>query len=938
MTLGVDSRDPVLWDLSGSASLELELGRQAFARMWDDYNFRVKTYQESMVSAAEFLEIRAEAAVRRQASFFGVSREAAETMAASHVDMCKFGSAEDGGYRSLANTLAGYIRAEANHRHTITQRELECLAALARRQFPLYETHSATTYPGTCLWLYDLPEFQAWHHRTDGNKNKILWIKGQSGSGKSVLLRSLRSRIEKQWAPAGGTIIWARASGRDTNTIYFPGTSLPHVGTDPSGVYRSLLAQLFLQDPHLRKALVALHERRCCSSRGLEDDAAVVSFFADDYVASRIETPARRTFVFVDVADDCGPAYLRDLLAHLAQLARSSDFSVCVASGDPLGGIVDSSSDCDSDSDSSIVSVPVQHRNADDILRYVNLALVAEWEERDRTVSRVGAKAAGVFLWADIVVNILNAAIGEGASQDLIEHTLDEMPGDLHGLYEWMLATLNDRERAEARVLFQWVVLAAEPLRLNDLLVAVRLTLASSHDDDFSPPHTALQPDPQGPSSMRELRKIRNSEVTTDNPCQLNRWIRARSIGLLELRSSSSSSSEGGTRGGLANEPWGLQRVQVAHDSVQTFFLSGRGFACLAPTSTSLSSSSLSTPDLIDQAHYSLLRACLTYLNMRDFEPLASSSYPLSPPPPPPPPAAFSPASNSTWTSKSARDQRHLVTSSYPFLQYAVRNLLFHMLSPRQFRHFLPQGGLLRTFAADRCRLWRRWTALLGCRADYPDGTGGGGGGGGVLALHADGPAAPLLSPVFGARGRLERVFRRLGRMAAAEAAMAGVTSPGLSFPVPPPSAGSEKTVWGGSGGKSPRSEHTVWGGSVKSPRSEGESVKSPRTVKDQSITSPRSEKGSMRRGEKGKMPLISYWNTERAAKDKEAAAAAEWPLSPESGYSSHYSGLAGSEYSSPYSSRRSPLRVDTFDRLDGGGVGLGVARVEVGFGTAGSA
>ncbi|KAB5542524.1 hypothetical protein GE09DRAFT_244782 [Coniochaeta sp. 2T2.1] len=898
MTLGVDSCDPALRDLSGSASLELELGRQAFTRMWNNYNFSVKTYQESMVSGTKFLEIRAQPAVRRQASFIGNPRESAETIAANHLDMCQFSSAEDSGYRSLANTLARYIRVEANHRHNITPRDLECLAALTRRKFPLHDAQCVTTYPGTHLWLYDMPEFQAWHHRTDRNKNKLLWIKGQSGSGKSVLLRSLRSRIKKEWAPAGGTIISAVAGGRDTNDIFFPGSCVQHVETDPSWVYRSLLAQLFLQDPHLRKALVALYEKQRDTTPHTLDDASVVSFFVDDYIDSRIETPSRRIFIFIDVSDSVGPSYLRDLLSHLSTLAQNSDFSICLVSGNPLDV-----------SKPNAIDVLIQQRNQDDILRYVNITLVAEWEERNRTVVRIGQKAGGVFLWAEIVVNILNAAIGEGASQDMIEYTLEEMPSDLHGLYEWMLNTLNDREKSEALILFQWVILSAEPMRLNDLLVAVRLTKTWPHDGSFRP-YMALDLDP--PSSMRDLRKIRNSEVTTDNPVQFTRWIRARSIGLLELQPHHQQPASSSNNTKPAKQSLGLQLVRPTHDSVRTFFLSGRGFACLSPSAHPASS----TTDLIDHAHYAMLNACLTYLNMRDFEPLASHTHP----------SPISPLESPTWA-RNVCDQRELVTSSYPFLRYAVRNILFHLLCPGYMRYFLPQGLLLKTMGRDRCRLWRRWTSLLGC-AD-PEG---------VVEAHVQGPAGALLSPVFGARYRLERVFRRLGRMAAKEVSVGGggggVLSPGV-FPVPPGGVcearlvGSERMGRDGSGQMGSN-------GRVRSPRSVNGKQ---REEKEEVVVAPPCF-------EEGKMALTSAWDSSgRAGEPRQnTGVAVDWPLSPEygytsdyssspmSGYSSHYSNQVMSGYSSGFSSKRSPLRVDTFQAIDAG-LGMGAGRVEVGFG-----
>ena len=240
-------------------------------------------------------------------------------------------------------------------------------------------------------------------------------------------------------------MIWTTAGGNDPNNISLLGSCQPHVEADLSRVYRSLLGQHFIQDPHLRKALIALYEKHHEVTSNTLEDALVVSFFVDDYINQRIATPARRTFIFIDVSDDCGLSYLRDLLvlAHLSQLARNSDFSICVASGDPPCIVEGNATD-----------VIMQHLNANDILRFINSTLVAECEDHHQTVVRIGQKAGGVSLWAEIAVNILNAAIIEGATPDIIDYTLEEMPGDLHGLYEWMLHTLNDRDRGEALILF----------------------------------------------------------------------------------------------------------------------------------------------------------------------------------------------------------------------------------------------------------------------------------------------------------------------------------------------------------------------------------------------------------------------------------------------------------------------------------------------------
>ncbi|KAK0610367.1 hypothetical protein B0T17DRAFT_110933 [Bombardia bombarda] len=546
VTLRVEASDIGLQELSGANSVELQLVQDAFLRIWNDYNFQVKTFQESVILSYRFLELRVEATARRLASSIGDAREKAETISAIHGDVCKFGSLDDPGYRALASSLVSFIGQEENQRHELNADESDCLAALIRPSQTLPETHPATSYPGTCLWLYDLPEFQAWHHRIHPNNNRILWIRGEPGCGKTILLRSLRQRLERQWAAAGSAFICTIAEGHDTNPILFPSGAgrqqqqqqqQQQHETNPASVYRSLLAQLFLQDPHLRDALLAFRIGRGQSQQAF-DDALIVAFFADYYVQRRVDTSARRTFVIVDIPDDAGAAYVAEVVDTLSHLARNSDFSICIASAHHPE--LDEGFESDDP-----IGIVMHVRNLDDILRFVNLNLVAEWEERNETVMMIGQKAGGVFLWAEIVVNILNAAIMEGASQEMIDDTLEEVPGDLHGLYEWMLSTLDEREKAEALVLFQWVVLAAEPMRLNDLFVAVRLT-EPSPVRMFEELGATMAFDVGEARELRELRQMRNSEIRSDTPWQFYQWVRARSIGLMEVK----ADSHGGGRPG----------------------------------------------------------------------------------------------------------------------------------------------------------------------------------------------------------------------------------------------------------------------------------------------------------------------------------------------------------------------------------------------------
>ncbi|CAK7214257.1 hypothetical protein SEUCBS140593_002121 [Sporothrix eucalyptigena] len=766
LSLGVSPQDAVLQDLSGANMLALESGRLNFVRLWNDYNFRVKTFHEADKSHNSAIsQGEQQKTLRREAACLGDPRERCEAIDAAHLDLGRcFKSADDPIYRSLSFWLLRFIHDEIHRLRDLTPKEEAVLRALAanpsKTRMPQGVIPSmaglSDTYPGTGLWLYDLPAFQAWHQRASGGRNRILWLKGRPGSGKSVLLKSLRGRVERQWGPLNSNVVWSLAEGETLNNVFFPGQPHPHQHqtTSPAGVYRSLLAQLYYQDPRLRKALEAVCKRSSTSSfAGISlDDAQVVTFFVDDYVDQKIETPTRRTFIFVDATDDCGLPYLQDLLYYLSQLAANSDYSICVATASHPEVVLDNA-----------IEVVLHQQNIDDILRYVSLHLMAEWEDRNFTVMRIGSKAAGCFLWAEIVVSILNAAIEEGATEELIEEAIAEMPGDIDGLYEWLFSTLGPDEKTETLILMQWVLFAPEPLRLNDLRFAIQVSLGLRQGrHPFGNPAMALHVGP--PTSIRDLRRPSLTEGGAfDSPSQFYSWVRSRSIGLLELqpqmpnhnhsRSHSHSRSLSGG-GGMVHEPQGLRRVRFIHESVRNFFLSGRGFICLTqpnPPSPSPSpipvfqdktSPSPTVDDFADNAHYALLQACLAYLNVIELEPLgrqvASGKVEMSGAP-------------------GAADQRRLVVSSYPFLEYAVDHLVFHLLSPRLFRYYLPQTELLRALAANQCRLWRRWTALLGC--SYTDADA-------VLTKVATGSARELLGPVFGTRYRLERIFKTLARLA----------------------------------------------------------------------------------------------------------------------------------------------------------------------------
>ncbi|CAN8105494.1 unnamed protein product [Discula destructiva] len=490
-------------------------------------------------------------------------------------------------------------------------------------------------------------------------------------------------------------------------------------------------------------------------------------------------------FILVDAAqasDDW--QFLGELLWCLAQLASRSDFSVCVATPDvaaaAAAATVATMSRRESNgtrrsgsrrarvkspgAESAILLIQIPEENLAEVQEHIDQHLSADIEAQERAAvaAKIVDKAGGVRLWAEMATAIVNDASSEGVSAEIIISMLDDIAplrrGSLDDLYAWKLTRSTAAEQRLVLVVMQWVMLAPEPLRLNELLVALRLTLLTCRgEQDGGLWDTSKTLDIEPAMSLKDLRKsdLDDQGIGTamDSPSMFWKWLQQISQGLLKLESGG-----GGVMADsrLSSEPLGLQRVQPSHESVKDFFLKGRGFQTLLPPPVKPKARHPSTERFIDTSYYALLHVCLVYLNVAELDSLGRERKPVSAAPG----EDLPPEETSKWR-QHTEDQRKMIMASYPLLRYIVDNLIFHLLCPRDFRYFLPQRALLQLLSANRCRIWRRWTHLLGFGiADAEP----------AALLARAGPAAQrLLDPVYGARFRLERVLRKVWKTAVAQ-------------------------------------------------------------------------------------------------------------------------------------------------------------------------
>ncbi|KAI1264531.1 hypothetical protein F5Y18DRAFT_436909 [Xylariaceae sp. FL1019] len=713
-SLGADVDELTLSSLCGVEDLRWRLGQEAFVKIWHNFNFIVKTYCEAP-SVSTDREVNTLTDSRVQSSQIDDPRENAERLPVSHGMMGRFRSADDDGFESLLKIVRRVAKDEKKKQRWLSASEQRCfreLSNLLDSGWDHTRMHPSKSTTRACKRLMGSIEFNHWYRRRDGVENRVLWLTGSAGSGKSTLLRHIETRIERQWKRTTTPVVYCTTEGRCFDRVVVSGSKLSNARS--TTVIRCILAQLLSHDPTLRTRLCSYLDGTCDSSR-------LARFFLDVYVENRIELLARRAFVLVDAEDCCEEAHIRDMLYCFSRMARNSDISIIMTSRHVIDVLPN-----------QVTRLNIENYNYDDVELLVRARLRANWEERLVLVKKIGGKARGNFLWAELTTTLLNELIEGGAAQDLVDQVVEELPTELDDLYDWILGTLSAKEKIDATILMRWVMLACEPMTLNDLRMAVRLT----HPDSLrcSNPTTALSVG--SPCSVQELQRTGKQ---FDTPAQFYRWMRSRTYGLLETKPTLQS--------GNTQQSLGLRHIQPVHDSVKSFFLSGRGFAALS-VDREAGAMCESTPT--DEGHYSLIRTILEYLNTLDLSPLVSGqTQPQSGP------SHLSRAKSPSWR-QTVTDQRKLIMSSYPFLRYAVDNLLYHVLAPRAMRYFLPQQALFGALYANDCRIWRRWTALQGET-------------GPVVILSRCPSAEDFLRPECGAVYRLERVFRALSKIVSGE-------------------------------------------------------------------------------------------------------------------------------------------------------------------------
>jgi ankyrin repeat protein len=407
----------------------------------------------------------------------------------------------------------------------------------------------------SCTWILNNEAYVKWVEQTKG----VLWIKGKPGSGKSTLMKKIFQLLNDnaEDSPYCLSYFFHRRGGELQHTEL--------------GMFRTLLYQLFKQEPELGTDLQSLFEQKQKEGKiGTTWDWSLTDLRPIFRSALTKAAKTRPYRVFIDALDEGGDESARSVVSYLYDLEYDlneggSSASICFSCRHyPILGHNDRLSIC------------VEDENYDDIALYIGetlervLVSPGQNSTQDKDIkilkSTIAQKSSGVFLWAVLVTQRLAEQYNEGKSLEKVLETLKTVPVDIGEVYRHILtAVLKPQDLSESLLLFQVICLATRPLSIEELRCAMAFAGSGSPSQE-------------------------NSVLS---PAQMTQRIISLSGGLAEVKD-------------VVNNYPG--KTQFIHQSVTDFLVQDR-LKCLAPHTME---------DLIAQGHSRLSQACIKSLKLAD--------------------------------------------------------------------------------------------------------------------------------------------------------------------------------------------------------------------------------------------------------------------------------------------------------------------------------
>ena len=347
----------------------------------------------------------------------------------------------------------------------IVERERQFLSSLRPdwSDDMMIEDHSS----GTCEWVLFSQVFQTWLLGSE----KILWIQGDNGAGKSVLAKFLYRQMcgafagnaiissshRPRWVPGASDLF---SSPRKV-LAYFLDVNYPLRNSGLS-VLQSLLYQILSADQKLYKSIYG----KTVFSRPERGDFGQ---YAELFSAILRDPSLRGTIIVIDALDQCEINSQYKIIKMLSDLANKSNIQLLVTSRPDerlkprltldLSGSVEH------------VDVDIK-RYVETAVRRLTVARGLSENLRDVIARAILAHSSEGFLWVQLVLQ----RVSKASTVRMIRKEVEYLPRNLHDAYSNLLCELTDSTGVNVRRTLYFVAVARAPVRFKDLSALLALS------------------------------------------------------------------------------------------------------------------------------------------------------------------------------------------------------------------------------------------------------------------------------------------------------------------------------------------------------------------------------------------------------------------------------------------------------------------------------
>ena len=249
------------------------------------------------------------------------------------------------------------------------------------------------------------------------------------------------------------------------------------------GMLRSIVYQLVLRDNAVRSRFdQRFREKEMMHEAGMfEWRTSDLREFVVSELGHRITRPV---VLVVDALDECSEADVRmvvELLEELSARATRAGTTVRICLSSRHYPTINMNRKLESTLDN-------KKGHQEDIASYVQEKLESKDEKLRRGLEE---KSNSVFLWAILVVAILNKASYAGRIEEMAE-TLASLPGDLEAVFDKMLGR-DDANQPETVLMLQLVLFSPRPLTLEELFFGVTAETAPQLSGPWDPDRITSQ-------------------------------------------------------------------------------------------------------------------------------------------------------------------------------------------------------------------------------------------------------------------------------------------------------------------------------------------------------------------------------------------------------------------------------------------------------------